>query len=178
MDSLGRVPSRVSEILPALTAEHFAQYQELVDELMAWDSEMSAELGLDVDMLLDFLYNRPGDTAYEQAHPDVFLATDEGSLAGCGALKRLSREAGELSRLYVRPAFRGRGIGKAILEVVLEKARVTGYKRVCLETAVFMTSAHALYRSLGFQETEAFRSVPEGLKDAEMFMELWLAETN
>lgn len=176
MDSLGRVPSRMPEIVRATRAEHFAQFQELVDELMSWDSSMSAQIGLDVDAILDFLYKQPSDAAHEQARVDVFIATHEGGLAGCGALKRLTDEVAELSRVYVRPAYRGRGIAKAILEVILARARARGYKTVCLETAIFMTDAHALYRSLGFQETEPFRQLPEGLKDAELFMELRLAE--
>jgi N-acetylglutamate synthase-like GNAT family acetyltransferase len=121
---------------------------------------MSAQIGLDVEVILDFLYKQPGDIAHEQAQVDVFLATHEGGLAGCGALKHLSNEVAELSRFYVRPAYRGRGMGKAILEVILARARARGYKNVCLETAIFMTDAHALYRSLGFQEAEPFRQVP------------------
>jgi N-acetylglutamate synthase-like GNAT family acetyltransferase len=163
-------------IVRATSAEHFAQFQELVDELMSWDSSMSAQIGLDVDMILDFLYKQPAEVAGEQAQVDVFLATHDGGLAGCGALKHLSSEVAELSRLYVRPAYRGKGIGKAILEVILSRARAEGYKVVCLETAIFMTDAHALYRSLGFEETEPFRQVPEGLQDAELFMELRLVE--
>ena len=166
----------MTEIVRATSAEHFAQFQVLVDELMSWDSSMSAQIGLDVDVILDFLYKQPGDIASEQAQVDVFLATHEGGLAGCGALKHFSKEAAELSRLYVRPAYRGRGIGNAILQVILARARARGYKNVCLETAIFMTDAHALYRSLGFQATEPFRQVPEGLEAAELFMELRLAE--
>jgi N-acetylglutamate synthase-like GNAT family acetyltransferase len=164
------------EIVRASSAEHFAQFRVLVDELMSWDSSMSAQIGLDVDVIVDFLYKHPGDVAHDSAQVDVFLATHEGGLAGCGALKHLSNEVAELSRLYVRPAYRGRGIGKAILEVILARARVGGYKNVCLETAIFMTDAHALYRSLGFQATEPFRQVPESLKSAELFMELRLAD--
>jgi N-acetylglutamate synthase-like GNAT family acetyltransferase len=176
VDSLGRVPSRMPEIVRAISAEHFAQFQMLVDELMSWDSSMSAQIGLDVDVIVDFLYKQPGDIAHEPV--DVFLATHEGGLAGCGALKHLSNEVAELSRLYVRPAYRGSGIGKSILEVILARARARGYKNVCLETAIFMTDAHALYRSLGFQATEPFRQVPEGLKSAELFMELRLADAS
>lgn len=93
----------------------------------------------------------------------MFLPIPEGGLAS-RALKRLSNEVVELSRVYVRPAYSGRGIAKAILGVILARARRSN-KNVCLETAIFMTGAHALYRSLGFQETEPFRQVPDRLKD-------------
>lgn len=176
LESFDRVPRRMTEIVRATSAEHFAQFHELVGELMAWDSATSAQLGLDVDSILDFLYNQPGGTADDQANLDVILATHQGDLAGCGALKQLSNEAGELSRLYVRPAYRGRGIGKAILDAILASARARGFQSLSLETATFMTEAHSLYRSLGFQVTEPFRHVPESLEDAEIFMSLRLGE--
>jgi N-acetylglutamate synthase-like GNAT family acetyltransferase len=137
---------------------------------------MSAQIGLDVDVILDFLYKQPADFAHDQAQVDVFLATHDWGLAGCGALKHLTNEVAELSKLFVGPAYRGRGIDKAILQVLLVRARARGYKNVCLETAIFMTDAHALYRSSEFQETKPFRQVPEGLNNAELFMELRLAE--
>lgn len=121
----------MTEIVRATRAEHFAQFQELVDELMAWDSSKSAQLGLDVDVVLDFLYKQPGAIAHEQAQVDVFVATHEGSVAGCGALRHLSNEVDELSRLYVRPAYRGRGIGKTILEGRVARARA-GATRTCV----------------------------------------------
>lgn len=164
----------MTEIVRATSAEHLAQFHELVGELMAWDSAMSAQLGLDVDSILDFLYNQPGGIADDEAHVDVILATHEGRLAGCGALKHLSNEVGKLSRLYVRPAYRGRGIGKAILDAILASAHARGFQSLSLETATFMTEAHSLYRSMGFQVTEPFRDVPESLEDAEMFMTLRL----
>jgi GNAT superfamily N-acetyltransferase len=168
----------MADVVLATTADHFAQFEELVDELKAWDSSMTAQIGLDFDLMVDFLYEQPPDVSDKPAYADVFLATHEGSLAGCGALKHLSDDVAELSRLYVRPTFRGKGVGKAILEVILARARSTGYRKVCLETAIFMTDAYALYRSLGFQVTEPYRQVPEGLKDAEVFMELMLTEAN
>ena len=168
----------MADVVLATTAEHFAQFDELVDELKSWDSSMTAQIGLDFELMVDFLYEQPADASDKPAYAEVFLATQEGSLAGCGALKQLSNDIAELSRLYVRPAYRGKGIGKAILEVILARARATAYKKVCLETAIFMTDAHALYRSLGFQVTEPYRQVPEGLKDAEVFMELMLTEAN
>jgi GNAT superfamily N-acetyltransferase len=121
----------MTEIVRATRAEHFAQFQELVDELMSGDSSMSAQIGLDVDVILDFLYKQPGDIAHQQAQVDVFLATHEGASPAAATLKHLSNEVAELSRSYVRPAYRGRGMGKAILEVILAR-RALGVTKTCV----------------------------------------------
>jgi GNAT superfamily N-acetyltransferase len=162
------------KITEATTAKQLAQFDELVAEFKKWDSAMSREIGLDVEAMLDFLYTQP--PAELGSKQRVFLATDEGRIGGCGALKMLSEEIAELTRVYVRPDFRGKGIGRAIVERILATAREQGYKTICLETAIFMTEAHALYRSFGFRERPPFRQVPDSLKHAELFMELSLAD--
>jgi GNAT superfamily N-acetyltransferase len=165
------------EIAEATTAGQFRQFQDLVDEFMEWDTAMSREIGLDIGTMLDFFYKTPASDLSAEYSPRgcVVLATYDGDLAGCGALKELSEEVAELTRVYVRPAFRGRGLGKAIVEAILSRARKDGYTTVCLETAIFMKDAQALYRSLGFQLTKPFRLVPAELTDAEVFMELRLS---
>jgi hypothetical protein len=57
---------------------------------------MSAQIGLDVDVILDFLCKQPGDIAHQQAQVDVFLATHEATPTGCGALRHLSNEVAEV----------------------------------------------------------------------------------
>jgi len=121
----------MTEIVRATKAEHFAHFQELVDELMAWDSSMTAQIGLDVDVMLDLLYNQPTHIGHEEAHVDVFLATDDGSLAGCGALKHLSNEVAELSRLYVRPTHRGTGRARRFLKR-FSPGRALGVTKKCV----------------------------------------------
>ncbi len=124
------------EIVEATTTEQFAQFQELLDEVMAWDTAMSRDIGLDVDAVLKFLHKRPASVIAAECSPNgrVFLATYDGHIAGCGALNELSDEVAELRRVYVRPAFRGKGLGKAIVEAILRRARESGYATVCLET--------------------------------------------
>ncbi|MFO1377273.1 MAG: GNAT family N-acetyltransferase [Steroidobacteraceae bacterium] len=85
--------------------------------------------------------------------PDVsFLAArDAGAAAGCAALRRLSTGRGEIKRMFVRPAFRGRGVGRALLEAVEMVARVRGVSELLLETGVDQPEAIGLYRSSGFE---------------------------
>jgi putative acetyltransferase len=101
----------------------------------------------------------PGD----YAPPDgrLLLATREGQPAGCVALHKLEPEICEMKRLYLRPQFRGKGLGKALAESVINEAREIGYKKLRLDTVVpVMRAAVAVYRNLGFREIAPYRSNP------------------
>ena len=97
----------------------------------------------------------PGD----YAPPDgrLLLAEYEGELAGCVALHRLGPEICEMKRLYLRPQFRGKGVGRALAEKVIAEARGMGYRKMRLDTVEpIMKDAVAMYRRLGFREIEPY----------------------
>jgi len=101
----------------------------------------------------------PGD----YAPPDgrLLLATYRGQLAGCVALHRLEPGICEMKRLYLRPQFRGRGLGRVLAETVIAEARGMGYRKMRLDTVEpVMPNAVAMYRRLGFKEIEAYRVNP------------------
>ena len=107
----------------------------------------------------------------------LLLASRGHEYVGVGALKPVDATTAELKRMYVRPEARGEGVGRALLERLIEDARAEGYHVVHLETLVFMDEAHALYRSLGFVETEVFdksEAALVGLERATYYMELAL----
>jgi putative acetyltransferase len=105
------------------------------------------------------LANLPGD--YTPPHGRLLLAEYEGQLAGCVALHKLGSETGsefcEMKRLYLRPQFRGKGLGRAFADRIIAEAREIGYKRMRLDTVEpAMKDAVAMYRRLGFREIEPY----------------------
>jgi putative acetyltransferase len=110
--------------------------------------------------------------AYAPPRGELLLASVDGRPAGCVALRPIDAETGEMKRFYVRPAFRGRGLGRALGSAIVDAARRIGYRRLLLDTHPTMTAAIALYRSLGFRDTAPYRSIPAR---EVIFMELDLA---
>lgn len=92
--------------------------------------------------------------------PEVtfWTAWRDGQLCGCGALKALSDEAGEVKSMRTRTACLGQGVGQAVLDQILAEARRRGYRQVLLETGTgdAFAPAHALYRKNGFVDCAAF----------------------
>ena len=101
----------------------------------------------------------------------IYLLTADGEAAGCVGLRRIDSDTGELKRLYVRPAFRGRALGRLLTERIIADARAAGYRRLRLDTLPFLTHAIALYRALGFYDIDCYYDC---LVPGTIFMELSL----
>ena len=84
------------------------------------------------------------------------LAWEEGQPVGCGAVRRIEGQAGEIKRMYVCPEARGKGAARALLEALEAEARALGLSRLVLETGVRQRAAIALYERAGFHSTAAF----------------------
>jgi GNAT superfamily N-acetyltransferase len=90
---------------------------------------------------------------YARPEGRLAVAWAGGEAAGCVALRKLDERCGEFKRLYVRPAFRGRGLGRTLLEWVMQEARATGYAELMADTMPVMLDALALYERMGFERT-------------------------
>jgi ribosomal protein S18 acetylase RimI-like enzyme len=112
----------------------------------------------------------PGD--YVPPEGRLLLATFEGQPAGCVALHKVAPEICEMKRLYVRPQFRSKGLGKALARRIINEARQIGYKKLRLDTVEpVMRAAVTMYRTLGFREIAPYR--PNPIEGA-LYMELEL----
>ena len=90
----------------------------------------------------------------------ILLAFVNDKPAGCVALRRLEEGICEMKRLYVRPEYRERGIGKALSEKIIEEAGKIGYVKIRLDTLRSMKEANSLYRGQGFREIKPYRYNP------------------
>ena len=112
----------------------------------------------------------PGN--YAPPRGRLLLAIEGEQFAGCIALRRYDDGACEIKRLYVRPEFRGQGLGKKLVTTLIDGARQSGYKRMLLDTLPGkMDEAIALYRLLGFREIASYYNNPV---QGALFMELRL----
>jgi putative acetyltransferase len=105
------------------------------------------------------LADLPGDYAPPQGR--LLLAEYEGQLAGCVALHKLDSATCEMKRLYLRPQFRGHGLGRALAERIIAEARQIGYQRMRLDTVEpVMKDAVVMYRRFGFKDIAPYRPNP------------------
>jgi len=148
-----------------------AHSQEELRQVKLLFSEYASSLDFDLSFqnFDNELSNLPGE--YSLPSGAILLAYYEGSAAGCVAMRRLAEDVCEMKRLYVRPAFRGKKIGKALSVAIIDEARKRGYSRMRLDTVPSMKEAIQLYRSLGFKETYPYRYNPRA---GAMFLELIL----
>ena len=118
----------------------------------------SLEFSLDFQDFEREVRGLPGE--YAPPRGALFLAWVEGDSAGCVGVRPIDGHTCEMKRLYVRPEFRVRGVGRVLAERAVEEGRNLGYDRMVLDTVPSMTAAIALYRSMGFSDIPPYRPNP------------------
>jgi ribosomal protein S18 acetylase RimI-like enzyme len=130
----------------ASTVEIFREYADSLDVDLCFQN-FDAELA-----------SLPGE--YASPRGQLLLAFVDGELAGCGALRPFADaddgNACEMKRLYVRPRFRGVGLGRILAQALFDEARSAGYSTILLDTLDDMEAARELYVTLGFIEVPPY----------------------
>ena len=139
-----------NDVQKAQAASLIREYLEGLNDRLRKDYGMSfdAEAMVQSDLSDPLKFHPPGGRFY--------LAKSNEEAVGVGALKQLDDLVGELQRMYVLPASRRRGIGRAIAHRLVDEARAIGYRKLRLESLEFLEAAHSLYRSLGFRQIEPY----------------------
>ena len=104
----------------------------------------------------------------------IFFATAGDRCVGCCGLIRLNEKEFEVAKMAVEPKYQGAGIGRRLLQAVIDDARSAGAQRLYLETNHALTPAIRLYQSLGFKHIDPDRIVPSAYARADVYMELFL----
>lgn len=138
------------DISPARSADDIAAVAEL---FRAYAASLPVDLGY--QGFEDELAGLPGK--YAPPGGDLLLARDDQGLAiGCAGLRALDAERCEMKRLFLSPAARGLGLGRALTQAIIEAARRSGRRELLLDTLPSMAAAIRMYEALGFERTGAY----------------------
>lgn len=156
---------------PAASEAEWEQVKSLFREYFEW---VRSEQGIDLSFqnIEAELNSLPG--AFSPPDGCLLLAEIDGHIAGCVALRPLEAGICEMKRMYIRPAYRGKGIGRALGEQIIREAGSRGYQLMRLDTADTMKAAQVLYGSLGFKRTQPYYELPPDILERAVFMELSL----
>lgn len=168
------------KIIQVDTEQDISHVRDLFLEYCNWTNLVfSQELNIsfDINTFLDQYMAQ----LHEFMPPEgrLLLGQYKGRIAGCACLRQIGEGVAEVKRMYVRPKFRQKGIGRALLENLIYEAANIGYSKLVLDTAPFAQEAQALYRSLGFQDTEPYIEkieIPLEYRANWVFMELRLEQ--
>lgn len=157
------------QIIPAYSSPDEVRklFEEYTQLLISGDPQFRAYLQLqnyeEEIAHLEEKYGRPGGRLY--------LAQIDGKTVGCIGLRRMDDSRCEMKRLYVRPRYRGLGVGRMLTEQILADARNIGYRQILLDTFPFLDTAVSMYRRMGFLEIPRYNNSP---MDSTIFMALEL----
>ena len=153
------------KLFQATSEDDIQQARGLFEEYAAW-----LKISLCFQNFDKELANLPGH--YAPPSGRLLLAKEADELAGCIALRQIEPGISEIKRLFLRQEFRGQGLGRVLVEAIIEEARKIGYRRIRLDTLPDrMDKAVALYRSIGFHEIAPYYENPV---EGATFMELTL----
>jgi len=142
---------------PVESDEQKKQAGSLIQEYLEWLNErLQHEYGIGFDVEAMVTSDLTDAHKFHPPNGRFYLARYRDRIAGVGCLKKLAAGVAEVQRMYVPPAYRGLGIGRAIVNRLIDDARALGYVQLRLESLKFLEAAHRLYHSVGFHDTDPY----------------------
>lgn len=159
------------KIIEVQTVPELNQIKDLFRE---YHQFLAHDHGLDISYqgIEDELATLPGKFAPPKGR--LIMAVTLEKPIRSAALRPIDAEVCEMKRMFVLPQFREQGAGRALAKELIEDARTIGYKRMRLDTGIFLTAAIQLHESLGFRRIEPYHDVSEDIRRIAIFMELVL----
>ena len=162
-------------ITPAENTTDFTAFAGLVSDYAQWCRWRYRDDTWFVDQVFGHqsLASELQDLALKYSPPKgrAFLARESGNICGCGAYRWIGEATVEMKRLFIPPAFAGRGLGRALCEALIQSAIDDGCRLMRLDTAHLFHEAIALYEKLGFTRCAPYNDYPRELKPYIVFME-------
>ena len=164
-------------IYQAENHDDFSEVRGLLLEYLTWATSQAKEhynVEVDVD---DMLHQSIAELdLFTPPSGRLLLVKEDEAIAGIACMKKLRDDTCEIKRMYVRPSFRGKQIGRSLLNALIQDAKEIGYSKILLDSARFMEAAHKLYRSTGFKEIELYpeTEMTEDFQEYMVYMEMIL----
>ena len=138
------------------TQEINALFSEYTNMLMTNDSSFQNYLDIQhyEEEIIDI------EKKYGMPFGRLYLAYCNGEVAGCIGLKNIDKKNCEMKRLYVKPQFRGKNIGKLLVQKIITEAKEIGYSHMLLDTLPFLEKAIYLYKQFGFYTIDSYNNSP------------------
>lgn len=148
--------------------------EALWSEYLSWaNGQLEARCGFRFPIEESLRHDMATLAKFQPPEGQLLLAFEDDAARGTASLRPIAADTAEIKRMYVQPPARGRGIGRALLDRVIEGAEAAGYKRIRLDSARFMREAQVLYRASGFDDIAPYpeSEIPDELKAYWVFME-------
>jgi GNAT superfamily N-acetyltransferase len=161
-------------IRQAESEQDVAHVRELFWEYLQWaNARLNEEYDINLPIATMIEHDMETLDIFLPPQGYLLLALEGSQAAGLACMKTIRDDIVEVKRMYVRPAFRRRGLGRQLLEALIHEARASGYPIMRLDSTRFMAEAHALYRSAGFEEIEEYpeSEIPPQFRQHWVFME-------
>jgi GNAT superfamily N-acetyltransferase len=172
------------EIIKVETNEYNPVLRELFSEYLEWvllKCEEEFNVNYDIKNLAAVAVNNSIEELHKYFPPSgcLLLSKNENEIVGTACMRKIGVKIGEIKRMYVRPVFRGKRMGRTLLEILIGEAQDFGYSKIRLDSGPFMKEAHGLYYSFGFRNIKPYpesevlgENIPKEISENWIFMEM------